>query len=229
MNFSFSSKYSWYYINGAKNTMILTCIALLFGIILGLVFALCRLSKNKIIKYAAVAYIEVIRGTPLLIQVMILYFGITQYINFPEIPALTKLVGYNSSDFMVGATAVAMNSGAYVAEIIRAGIQSIDKGQMEAARSLGLNYPMAMRYVIIPQAFNNILPALGNEFVTLIKETSIVSVIGIMELTKAGDIVRGVTAKGFEPLITAAVIYFSMTFIASKLVGLLERRTKISD
>lgn len=229
LNFSFLNKYSWYYINGAKNTMILTCIALFFGILLGLVFALCRLSNNKILKYAAVTYIEIIRGTPLLIQIMILYFGITQYINFPEIPALSKLVGYNSSDFMVGATAVAMNSGAYVAEIIRAGIQSIDKGQMEAARSLGLTYSMAMRYVIIPQAFKNILPALGNEFVTLIKETSIVSVIGIMELTKAGDIVRGATAKGFEPLIIAAIIYFSMTLIASKLVGLLERRTRLSD
>ena len=229
MSFSFLSKYGWYYINGAKNTVLLTCIALLFGIILGLIFALCRLSNNRALKYVAVAYIEIIRGTPILIQIMILYFGVTQYISFPEIPALSKLVGYDSSDFMAGAVAVAMNSGAYVAEIIRAGIQSINKGQMEAARSLGLTNIMAMRYVIIPQAFKNILPALGNEFVTLIKETSVVSVIGIMELTKAGDVVRGATAKGFEPLIAAAVIYFLITFTASKLVGLLERRMSVSD
>ncbi|HCJ56498.1 amino acid ABC transporter permease [Lutispora sp.] len=229
MSFLFLNKYAWYYINGAKNTILLTCIALFFGIILGLMFALLRLSDNKALKYVAVTYIEIIRGTPILIQIMILYFGVTQYISFPEIPALSKLIGYDSSDFMAGAAAVAINSGAYVAEIIRAGIQSISKGQMEAARSLGLTKSMAMRYVIVPQAFKNILPALGNEFVTLIKETSVVSVIGIMELTKAGDIVRGATAKGFEPLIVAAVIYFSITFTASKLVGLLERRMRVSD
>lgn len=229
MSFSFLNKYGWYYINGAKNTILLTSIALLLGIMLGLIFALCRLSNNKALKYFAVAYIEIIRGTPILIQIMILYFGVTQYISFPEIPALSKIIGYDSSDFIAGAVAVAMNSGAYVAEIIRAGIQSINKGQMEAARSLGLTNSMAMRYVIIPQAFKNILPALGNEFVTLIKETSVVSVIGIMELTKAGDVVRGATAKGFEPLIAAAVIYFCITFTASKLVGLLERRMSVSD
>lgn len=229
MDFSFLSEYGWYYINGAKNTILLTSIALFFGILLGLVFALCRLSNNKLLKYAAVAYIEIIRGTPIMIQIMILYFGVTQYFSFPEIPALSYIIGYDSSDFLAGAAAVAINSGAYVAEIIRAGIQSVDKGQMEAARSLGLTSFMAMRYVIIPQAFKNILPALGNEFVTLIKETSVVSVIGIMELTKAGDIVRGATAKGFEPLIAAAVIYFCITFTASKLLGLLERRMSAGD
>jgi len=229
LDFIFLNKYGWYYINGAKNTILLTCIAITFGIVLGLIFALFRLSNNKLLKYIAVTYIEVIRGTPILIQIMILYFGISQYISFPEIPALSKIIGYDSSDFMTGAAAVAINSGAYVAEIIRAGIQSINKGQMEAARSLGLSKSMAMRYVIIPQAFKNILPALGNEFVTLIKETSIVSVIGIMELTKAGDVVRGATAKGFEPLLIAASIYFCITFAASKFVGFLERRMSASD
>lgn len=229
MDFSFLKEYYWYYLNGAKNTILLTVVALLMGIVIGLILALCRLSGKKVLKYGSLAYIEMFRGTPIMIQVMILYFGITPYISFPEVGFLTKFIGYSSSDFMAGALAVALNSGAYVAEIIRAGIQSISKGQTEAARSLGLTQSMAMRYIVIPQAFKNILPALGNEFVTLIKETSIVSVIGMMELTKAGDIVRGDTYKGFEPLLTAAVIYFMLTFTVSKLLALLERRMSTGD
>lgn len=228
-NFSFLNKYYWYYLNGVKNTIFLTTLALFLGIILGMVLALCRLSKNKPLKYFSGLYIEVMRGTPLLVQIMILYYGITQFVPFPEIDFISSFLGYSSADFFAGAAAVALNSGAYVAEIIRAGIQSINKGQMEAARSLGLTHSMAMRHIIIPQAFKNILPALGNEFVTLIKETSIVSVIGIMELTKAGDIVRGATAKGFEPLLVTAAIYLTLTFTMSKLVGLLERRMAAGD
>lgn len=139
------------------------------------------------------------------------------------------MLGIDLSEKPAAIMALGINSGAYVAEIIRAGIQAVDKGQTEAARSLGMNSFCTMIYVIIPQALKNVLPALGNEFVTVIKESSIVSVIGISDLTRASDIVRGITYKSFEPLIVVAFIYFILTFTLSKLLGLAERRMKQSD
>ena len=159
-------------------------------------------------------------------QIFIVFYGLPQIgIEFPDVPAL----GEDFPRFMAGAIALSLNSAAYVAEIIRAGIQAVDKGQMEAARSLGMPHSMAMRYIILPQAVRNILPALGNEFVVVIKESSIVSVIGVAELMYNAETVRGNTFRPFEPLIIAALIYFAMTFTLSKLVGKAERRMRTSD
>jgi arginine/lysine/histidine transport system permease protein len=211
------SDYYSFFIDGAKITIILAIFTVLFGVILGVILALLRLSKNKLLNILGTAYVEFIRGTPLMVQLFIIYFGLPNLIGFP-LPELVAAI-----------LALSMNSGAYIAEIIRAGIQAVDKGQMEAARSLGMTYGAAMRYIIIPQAVKNILPALGNEFITVIKESSIVSVIGIGELMYNADTVRGNTYKAFEPLIVAALMYFIMTFTLSKLMGRFERRLKNSD
>ena len=176
-----------------------------------------RLSRVKIFQFIATAYVEIIRGTPVLVQLFIFYYGI---------PAALHL---DLPDFLAAIITLGINSGAYVAEIIRAGIQAVDKGQMEAAKSLGMKNSTAMKSIIIPQAFKNILPALGNEFITVTKESSIVSVIGISELTRASDIVRGITYQPFEPLLVTAFIYFVITFTLSKLLGIAERRMKTSD
>jgi arginine/lysine/histidine transport system permease protein len=211
------SKYYMFFINGAKFTLILAFFTVLFGVVIGLLLALMRLSKSKILSFIGTAYVEFIRGTPVMVQIFIIYY------------ALPEVIGFNIPEMPSAIIALAMNSGAYVAEIIRAGIQAVDKGQMEAARSLGLPYGMAMRYIIIPQAIKNILPALGNEFVVVIKESSVVSVIGIKELMYNADTVRGNTFKAFEPLIVAALMYFVMTFTLSKLMGRFERRLKNRD
>lgn len=226
MDFSFLSKYYSFFTSGAKYTIILAFFTVVIGTILGLLLSLMKLSKNKILKYIAVSYIEFIRGTPVLVQLYIIYYGLpTIGIRFPEIPIL----GSNFPDFFAGILALSINSGAYVAEIIRAGIQAVDKGQMEAARSLGMSESMSMRNIIIPQAFKNILPALGNEFITIIKESSIVSIIGIHELMYNADTVRGNIFRPFEPLLVAAVMYFILTFTLSKLLGVAERRMRVSD
>ncbi|EJP6471928.1 MULTISPECIES: amino acid ABC transporter permease [Clostridium] len=226
MDFSFLSKYYSFFISGAKYTIILAFFTVVIGTILGLLLSLMKLSKNKILKYIAVSYIEFIRGTPVLVQLYIIYYGLpTIGIRFPEVPIL----GSNFPDFFAGILALSINSGAYVAEIIRAGIQAVDKGQMEAARSLGMSESMSMKNIIIPQAFKNILPALGNEFITIIKESSIVSIIGIHELMYNADTVRGNIFRPFEPLLVAAVMYFILTFTLSKLLGVAERRMRVSD
>ncbi|MBV7276962.1 amino acid ABC transporter permease [Clostridium sp. PL3] len=216
MDFSFLSKYYMFFINGVKYTIFLAFFAVLIGVVLGIFLALMRLSKKKILNVIAAAYIEFIRGTPILVQLYIVFYGLPH-------------VGVNLPDFIAGIVALSVNSGAYVAEIIRAGIQAVDKGQMEAARSIGMTQGMAMRYIIIPQAIKNILPALGNEFITVIKESSIASIIGIHELMYNADTVRGNIFKPFEPLIAAAILYFLMTFTLSKIVGSFERRMKTSD
>lgn len=216
MDFSFLSKYYLFFINGVKFTIILAFFAVIFGFILGLILSLMRLSNKKILNMIAAAYIEFIRGTPVLVQLYIVFYGLPH-------------IGINLPDFAAGIIALSINSAAYTAEIIRAGIQAVDKGQMEAARSIGMKPAMAMRYIIIPQAVKNILPALGNEFITVIKESSIASIIGIHELMYNADTVRGNTFQPFEPLIVAAVIYFVLTYGLSKVLGIFERRMKASD
>lgn len=217
MNFSFLGKYSEYYVKGTEITIVLAFFAVLFGTLLGLTLTLLRRSKIKPINYIATAYVEFVRGTPLLVQIYIIYIG------------LPKLIGIDMPDMTVGAIALAFNSGAYISEIIRAGIEAVDKGQMEAARSLGMSQRLAMFEIIVPQAFKNILPALGNEFVSVIKESSMVSVIGVAELMYNAGIVRGNTALGLEPVIVAAVIYFILTFTMTRGLGYVERRLKASD
>lgn len=226
MDFSFLSEYYMYFLIGTKNTILLAIFTTLLGIVLGVILALLRLSSIKILSFISTVYIEFVRGTPILVQLYIIYYGLPRLgINFPNI----ALFGSNSADFIAGIVTLSLNSGAYVAEIIRAGIQAVDKGQMEAARSLGMSKGMAMRHIIIPQAFKNILPALSNEFITIIKESSIVSIIGIHELMYNADTVRGSLYKPFEPLIIAALIYFVITYLLSKLLGSIERRLKVSD
>ncbi len=217
MNFTFLGKYSEYYLKGAEITIVLAFFAVLCGTILGLALTLLRRSKFKPISYIAAAYVEFVRGTPLLVQIYIIYIG------------LPKLIGIDMHDMTVGSIALALNSAAYISEIIRAGIEAVDKGQMEAARSLGMNQGLAMVHVIIPQAFKNILPALGNEFISVIKESSMVSVIGVAELMYNASIVRGNTALGLEPIIVAAVVYFVLTFTLTRCLGYVERRMKASD
>lgn len=215
-----------FFLEGAKITILLAIITIIFGVMFGVLLALMRISRNPILKAISATYIEFIRGTPIMVQLFIVYYGLSNMgIKFPEIPIL----GSNFSDLMAGAIALSINSAAYVAEIVRAGIQAVDKGQMEAARSLGLNYSISMRSVILPQAIKNILPALGNEFIAIIKESSIVSIIGIHELMYNTDTVRGNTFKPFEPLIITAVVYFVITFTLSTAVRAFERRLETSD
>lgn len=213
----FIMKYYKYFIRGTTVTLGVSFFGVIFGTIVGVLLSLMKLSNNKILKGVSTSYIELVRGTPLLVQLYIVYYGFPMFIPF-ELSRLT-----------LGTIAVLLNSAAYVAEIIRAGIQSIDKGQMEAARSLGMPYGMAMRHIIIPQAFKNILPALGNEFIVLIKESAIISVVGIHDIMYNADTLRGITYKPFIPLVYAALIYFVITFSLSKLLGVFERRLRAGD
>jgi len=179
------------------------------------------LSKAKILNLISTAYIELIRGTPLLAQIMLVKFGL-----YDLITAKTKI---SIPDIVIGIIAVSLNSGAYVCEIIRSGISSVDKGQMEAGRSLGMSKSMTMRLIVLPLAVKNILPALCNEFVTVIKETSIISYIGVTDLFYIANAVSSMTYKSFESMLAVALIYFVITFTLSKLVRLLERRLSQSD
>lgn len=217
LDFSIITKYYPMLIEGVKMTILLTLASVIIGIILGLITALMRMSRIIVFRSISAAYIEIVRGTPILVQIFLIYFG------------LPELIGFNIPEFPASVIALGFNSGAYVAEIIRAGIQAVDRGQAEASYSLGMNSVMTMRYIIIPQAVKNILPALVNEFITLIKESSIVSVIGLTELLRTGDIIRSITYKPFEPLIIVALIYFIMTFSLSKFMGRVEGRLKKSD
>lgn len=187
------------------------------GSILGAFVALMKLSKIKIISWIASIYIEILRGTPMLVQVFIVFFGIT------------AALGLDISALVCGTIALVINSSAYIAEIIRAGINAVDKGQMEAARSLGLNYRQTMKSVIMPQAIKNILPALGNEFVTLIKESSIVSTIGVGEIMFNAQVVQGISFDPFTPLLVAAALYFVLTFVLTRIMNMIEGRLNASD
>lgn len=213
---SFLEKYGKFYVTGAGYTIFLAFMGVLFGSLLGGLLALMKLSKSKIFRGIAIAYIEYVRGTPLLVQIFIVYFG-------------TGVLGLDLSKLAAGCIALALNSGAYVAEIVRAGINAVNKGQLEAARSLGMNQPQAMRYIILPQAIKNILPALGNEFVTVIKESSVVSVIGVSELIFQAGNVQGASFKPFLPYLIVSLIYFVLTFTISRLLGVAERRMSTSD
>ncbi|MFR3497399.1 MAG: amino acid ABC transporter permease [Paraclostridium bifermentans] len=216
MDFSFLSDYSQFFIDGTKITIGISICTLILGFLVGVIVCMARISRNKIFSILGSIYIEFLRGTPLLVQIYIIYFGFpTIGIKFPD-------VGPIPSEYISAIVALSINSSAYIAEILRSGIQSVDKGQMEASRSLGFDYSTSMRLVIIPQALKNMLPALANEFIVLVKESSIVSVIGIQDLMYSADIVKGNTYLAFEPLLVAAMIYFVLTFTLSKLVGLFE-------
>ena len=211
----------WRYIaDGLKVTLIVTVFAVLIGVLLGFLIAIVRTThdktgKPKILNAICKVYLTVIRGTPVVVQLMIIYFIIFGSVDISKV--------------LVAIVAFGINSGAYVAEIFRSGIMSIDNGQFEAGRSLGFNYAQTMMYIIMPQAFKNVLPTLCNEFISLLKETSVSGYIALQDLTKGGDIIRSRTYDAFMPLIAVALIYLAMVMIFTKLVSLLERRLRNSD
>lgn len=211
----------WLYIwDGLKVTLLVTFFAVLIGIVVGFLIAIVRSTydktgKLKLLNILCKLYLTVIRGTPVVVQLLIIYFVIFGSTDISKV--------------LVAIFAFGLNSGAYVAEIFRSGIMSIDQGQFEAGRSLGFNYIQTMRYIIMPQAFKNVLPALGNEFIVLLKETSVSGYIALQDLTKGGDIIRSRTYDAFMPLIAIALIYLTMVVVLEKLVGILERRLRSSD
>lgn len=202
---------------GAGVTIEITAIAVGLSFIFGLITSVCRLSGVKILQVIAVCYVNIIRGTPMLVQIFLIYF------------ALPMVIGERTNPFVAAVAACSINSGAYVSEIFRAGIQSVDKGQMEAGRSLGLSWMQTMRYVILPQAFKHVIPPLGNEFISMTKETSLVSVIGFEELTRRGQLIIAKTYGSFEIWLTVAAIYLVMTLTIARLVSYLERRFATDD
>lgn len=210
-------KYLW---NGLGVTLQITLGALIIGVVLGFLVAAIRAThdktgKLKFLDVLARIYLTVIRGTPVVVQLLITYFVILAPLGVNEI--------------LVAICAFGINSGAYVAEIVRAGIMSIDNGQFEAGRSLGFNYIQTMWYIILPQALKNVLPALCNEFIVLLKETSVSGYVALQDLTKGGDIIRGRTFDAFLPLIAVALIYLVIVMILTKLVSLLERKLRNSE
>ena len=211
----------WRYItDGLKITLLVTVFAVLIGVVLGFLIAIVRTThdktgKLKILNAICKVYLTVIRGTPVVVQLMIIYFIIFGSVDISKV--------------VVAIVAFGINSGEYVAEIFRSGIMSIDNGQFEAGRSLGFNYAQTMMYIVMPQAFKNVLPTLCNEFISLLKETSVSGYIALQDLTKGGDIIRSRTYDAFMPLIAVALIYLAMVMIFTKLVSLLERRLRNSD
>jgi glutamine transport system permease protein len=197
---------------GAGVTIEITAFSVAIGFFIGLFVGIARISQFKILQIMAAIYADCIRGTPLLVQIFLIYF------------ALPMAIGQRVEPFIAAVAACGINSGAYVSEIFRAGIQAIDVGQMEAGRSLGLTWWQTMRFIILPQAFKNILPPLGNEFIAMLKDSSLVSVIGFEELTRRGQLIIAQTYGSFEIWMTVAVLYLIMTMAISRIVAFLEKR-----
>lgn len=226
----FIEKNRWKYLtSGLQNTLLITFFALLIGVVIGIVISIVRSTYAKNYqemkpglgkKVMAVAnwfcgvYLTVIRGTPVVVQLMIIYYCV--FVS-------------SSNGILIGAVSFGINSGAYVAEIFRSGIMSIDNGQFEAGRSLGFNYVQTLRYIVLPQAFKNVLPSLANEFIVLLKETSVAGYVAVRDLTKGGDIIRGVTYQTFMPLLAVAAIYLILVMFFTKLVNILERRLRAGE
>ena len=211
----------WLYLaKGLLITLEVTFFALLIGLVLGFIVAIIRATHDKTGKFFILngiskLYLTIIRGTPAMVQLLIAYYVI--------------FTSPNASKVMVAIIAFGINSGAYIAEIVRSGIMSIDNGQFEAGRSLGLNHVQTMTNIILPQAFKNVLPALSNEFITLLKETSICGYIGLADLTRGGNIIRSQTYEALLPLVTVAIIYLIIVTVLTMLVSKLERRLRNSD
>jgi len=223
-----------YFVKGVRITLLVTALALVLGVVLGVLVAVIRSAHDQqpankknpvlgILDGICKFYLTVIRGTPMMVQLLIMWFVLWPIL----FPGSTR--GTDGNLIRCAVLAFGINSGAYVAEIVRSGIMSIDKGQMEAGRSLGLNYINTMRFIIVPQAFKNVLPALGNELITLLKETSIVTVIGLKDLTKGAMIVQANTYQALVPFLGIAVIYLAMVMVLSWLLGKMERRLRKSD
>ena len=217
----FIDKDRWVYLkDGLLVTLQITFFAVIIGILIGFIIAIIRTThdktgKLKILNFFAKVYLTVIRGTPIVVQLLIIYFIIFASVDIDKV--------------LVACLAFGINSGAYVAEIVRGGINSIDEGQFEAGRSLGFNYFQTMLYIIMPQAFKNIVPSLANEFIVLLKETSVAGYIALEDLTKGGDIIRSQTYDAYLPLLGVAAIYLVLVMVFEKLVALLERRLRASE
>ena len=202
---------------GAGVTIKITALSVALGVVIGLFVGIARISRIKLLRVLAAIYVDFFRGTPLLVQIFLVYF------------ALPVITGQRVDPFVAAIGSCGINSGAYVAEIFRAGIQSIDKGQMEAGRSLGMTWVQTMRYIIVPQAFKRVIPPLGNEFIALLKDSSLVSVIGFEELTRRGQLIIAKTYGSLEIWLSVAVIYLARTLTISRFVAYLERRYKTDD
>ena len=202
---------------GAGVTIQITVLSTAIGFVIGLIVGVARISNLRLLRMLAEVYVEFFRGTPLLVQIFLFYF------------ALPVITGQRIDPFIAAISACGINSGAYVAEIFRAGIQSVDAGQMEAGRSLGMTWIQTMRYIIVPQAFKRVIPPLGNEFIAMLKDSSLVSVIGFEELTRRGQLIIAKTYGSMEIWLSVAVIYLAMTLTISRLVAYLERRYRVND
>ena len=202
---------------GAGVTIQITVLSTAIGFVIGLIVGVARISNLRVLRMLAEVYVEFFRGTPLLVQSFLFYF------------ALPVITGQRIDPFIAAISACGINSGAYVAEIFRAGIQSVDDGQMEAGRSLGMTWLQTMRYIIVPQAFKRVIPPLGNEFIAMLKDSSLVSVIGFEELTRRGQLIIAKTYGSFEIWMSVAVIYLVMTLTISRFVAYLERRYRVHD
>lgn len=212
------SKYGMNFVNGLGTTLLLALISVAIGCVIGAVVAIMRLSKSKLLGGISTVYTEIVRDTPLLLQLYFFYFLL------PDILPALRL-----SKFTCIAVALVFNSGAYMSEVFRSGIQSIDRGQTEAARSLGLSASQTMTRIVLPQAFKNVLPAMCNEFVAVTKETSLASTFYVGDLMTQYQTISGKTYMVIEPLVIIGVIYFFVTFTMSKLIAMLERRLKTDD
>ena len=209
-----------FFLEGVRNTLIISFFTVLLGTVLGTLMAMAKMSRIKPLKWLATAYVEFFRGTPLMVQLMFIFYGLPMLgVTFPTVSFIPDF-----DRFAAGVVAMSLNSCAYVAEIIRSGIQAVDKGQTEAARSLGLNARQTMLRIVLPQAVRNILPALGNEFIMMLKETSLASTFFIGDLMTAYLKVKGATYLAFEALLIVGAIYFCLTFPLSKVVAALERK-----
>ena len=224
--FEAAFKYMDMFLEGLVCTVSLSAMTVIFGFMLALVLALMRMAKFKPLNWVAATYVEIFRATPLLVQLFIVYHVLLAGLDLPT----WKIFGFIRFErFIPGVIALSLNSGAYLSEIIRSGIQSIDGGQTEAARSLGMTQWQNMQFIVLPQAIKNILPAIANEFVTIIKESSICYTIGVQEIMSAVANVKGATFSIGEPLIIAACVYFCLTFPTSKIIAYFERRMSRGD
>ena len=217
MNFEIMKESLPLLLAGAGITVEITAASVGLGLFIGVVVSLIRLCGIRALRILGDIYVTFLRGTPLLVQIFLVYF------------ALPALIHHRVDAYVAAISACSINSGAYVAEIFRGGIESIDKGQMEAGRSLGMTWWQTMRHIILPQAFKNVLPSLGNEFIVLLKETSVSGYIALQDLTKGGDIIRSQTYTAFMPLTAVALIYLSVVMLFSWMLGKLERKLKNNE
>ena len=227
MDFSFAGKYMPMFLNGIKLTLIISVISLVLATIVGVLVYFLKTSRFSIgriypLRIVSFVFIEIMRGTPVLLQILVAYVLVSMVPSSSNLPS-------NMVAMIASIAAISLNSSVYIAEIVRAGIQSVARGQMEAARSLGMTQIMAMQEIIMPQAIKNILPAIGNEFVAVIKGSSMAYVLGIAELTFSAKVVQGATYKGLEPLLISALFYLILTFSLGRMINWVERRMRASD